>query len=332
MVLLQTGMPLRLATKNLLGEVPNLRFLSTLTQLTKPKLKCNILRSNPGLIPQLTYTSQLKSNILRTFSTSSQFLDYYRRPKSTIIGGGVLGRLWSRIPDSVKLFTAIGLSAYLFIFVAVPVFVIVVPPLILGGALFVWLGRFLNKRQMRKRWDAITDSTLVYNPHISKHALLVPSPEQINADLANFEMNRIVDAFWNNEQGISDYFKVKDVDNLALGTLEAVQYSYNSDSVVFADDFQMMVTQQRVLYDKSQSKELAEAILTLKCLDPPKFEDIDPSANITRGLVSIEIIPSQLFAKEFVLKTPSVSTKDHDDDNDGFDDGFINVKGKTTIL
>lgn len=298
----------------------------------KPRFASHILQSNPGLLPQLSYTAQLKSTILRAFSTSSASLDFYRRPKSTIIGGGVLGRLWSRIPDSVKLITAVGLSAYLFIFVAVPVFVIVVPPLVLGGAMFVGLGRFLSKRRMRKRWEAITDSTLLYNPSHLRSASIVAPPEQINADLANFEINRIVDAFWNNEQGISKYFQIKDVDRLALGTLEAVEYSYNSDSVVFADDFQMMVTQQRSLYDTVENKELAQVILTLKCLDPPAFEDIDPSANITRGLASIEIVPARMFASEFVLKTPSASTKDHDDSDDGFDDGFINVKGKTTVL
>ena len=320
--------------KDLFGKTGNLRCLPSLTStyLMKPKFASHILQSNPALIPPLSYTAQLKGSIFRAFSTSSLALDFYRRPKSTIIGGGVLGRLWSRIPDSIKLITAVGLSAYLFIFVAVPVFVIVVPPLILGGAMFIGLGRLLNKRRMRKRWEAITDSTLLYNPSHPRSASLVAPPEQINADLANFEMNRIVDAFWNNEQGISDYFQIKDVDRLALGSLDAVEYSYNSESVVFADDFQMMVIQQRSLYDKVENRELAQAILTLKCVDPPAFEDIDPSANITKGLASIEIVPTRLFANEFVLKTPSISTRDHDDGDDGFDDGFINVKGKTTIL
>lgn len=184
---------------------------------------------------------------------------------------------------------------------------------------------------MKKIWKSIEDSTLVYYPKISEHTLFVPSPEQINNSLANFEMNRILDAFWNNEKGVNDYFKVTDIDNLALGTLEAVEYSYNSTSVVFADDFSMMVTQQRPLYNKANSQEIANVFLALKCLERPQYEDLDPSANITKSLVQIEIVPTKLFAPTFLFNTTSVSTKYDDKDYDGFDDngGYINVKGKT---
>lgn len=287
------------------------------------------LQSNPSVIPKTDFNSQLKCNLLRSFSTSNSILNYYRSPKSSIIGGGFLGRLWSRIPDSVKILGAIGISATFFILVAVPVFVIVVPPIIVGGIGLVSLNRFLSKREMKKRWNAIENSTLIYNPPHQRSSFSVSSPDQINSNLANFEINRIVDAFWNNEQNIADFFKIKNIDDLALGTLDAVEYSYNSESVVFADDFQMMVIQQRSLYDKSLNKEIANVVLTLKCLDPPVYDDIDPSANITRGLVSIEVIPNGFFSKEFVLKTPSISNEDHDEN---FNDDFINVKGKTTIL
>lgn len=293
------------------------------------KYSSNILQSNPSWIPKTDFNSQLKCNLLRSFSTSNLILDYYRSPKSSIIGGGFLGRLWSRIPDSAKILGAVGISATFFILVAVPVFVIVVPPIIIGGIGLVALNRFLGKREMKKRWNSIENSTLIYNPPHQRSSFSVPSPDQINSNLANFEINRIVDAFWNNEQGIADFFKIQNIDDLALGTLDAVEYSYNSESVVFADDFQMMVIQQRSLYDKSLNKEIANVVLTLKCLDPPVYEDIDPSANITRGLVSIEVIPNGLFSSEFVLKTPSISNKGNDDD---YNDDFINVKGKTTIL
>ncbi|KAG0673359.1 hypothetical protein C6P40_002467 [Pichia californica] len=317
--------------ERLLKNVYSLRYLSTFNSSSSylKSTKSNILSSNSSLIPKLDFNSQLKHQLFRAFGTSNSLLDYYRSPKGSIIGGGIIGRLWSRIPDSIKILGAVGISVSFFLLVAVPVFVIVVPPLILGGIGLVALNRFIGKREMKKRWNAIADSSLMYIPPHARTLRSVPSPEVINSSLADFELNRIVDAFWDNDQGIADFFKLSNIDNLALGSLDAVQYSYNSESVVFADDFQMMVIQQRSLYDKSTGKEIANVILTLKCLDPPVFEDLDPSANITRGLVSIEIIPNGLFSKPFILKTPSVSNKGNDDD---FDDGFINVSGKTRIL
>lgn len=325
----------RQATKKLFSTQPNgCRYLSTFNS-SFPLLSFKQYNYTSNLPQQNNiYATRLKYNLLRSFSTSTTTLDFYRRPKNSIIGGGLLGRMWSRVPDGVKLLGAVGIASSFILFVAVPVFIIVVPPIIIGGVFLVWLNRFLSRRQMQKRWSAITNSTLMYNPPHKRTLLSVPSPEEINSSLAHFEMNRIVDAFWTNEQGIADYFHVKNVDDLALGSLDAVEYSYNSESVVFADDFQLMVIQERSLYDKSKNDEIANVVLTLKCLDPPIYEGIDPSANITRGIVSIEIIPLKSFSKEFVLKTPSVSTNEHENGNDDDDDndGFINVKGKTTIL
>lgn len=313
-----------------------IRCLSNVSKFSvhnRPSIKSDILTTNRHLLPKLSFTSQFNDTIIRSFGTSKSILDYYRGPKSTVMGAGTIGRLWSRIPDSVKLIGAVGISACFVIFVAVPVFVVVVPPLIFGSWLFIRLNRYMKEKQMKKRWESIADSTLLYYPPKSGNEFIVPPPDQINSSLGNFEINRIVDAFWNNEQGINDYFKIDNVDNLGLGTLDAVQYSYNSTSVVFADDFSMMVTQQRSLYNKSTSKEIANVIMSLKCLDRPIYEDVDPSANIGRSLVAIEIIPSQLFSKTFVLKTPSESTDHPDLDEENDDgDGFINVKGKTTIL
>jgi hypothetical protein len=311
----------------------NVRFLST-----RGKQLFHLLNSNPSLVTHTTFTSQISSTLIRTFATTSRALYYYRDPKNHVVGGGLLSRAWSRIPDGIKLLGLFGVSSYLVIFVAVPILVMVVPPLILGGWLFVRINRYLRNRAMKRRWESIADSTLVYYPHTEARTnLFVPPPEQINGGLANFEINRILDAFWKNEHGIANYFKIEDIDNLALGTLEAVEYSYNSTSVVFADDFSIMVVQERPLYNKAVNKEIANVILTLKSLEKPRYEDVDPSANIGKSLVEIEIIPRALFAKSFVFKTPSVSTKNRDDDgtyddDNTDDDGFINVKGKTTVL
>ncbi|ONH77840.1 hypothetical protein BOH78_0176 [Pichia kudriavzevii] len=324
-------------TRNIVQRT-HLRHLSVNTA-SKPVIysQCSILKSNPLLVPQLTFTSQLKANLLRSFSTSAKLLDYYRPPKNNVYSG-LTGRIWSRIPDSVKLISLVSISAYLVIFVAVPILVMVVPPLVVGGWLFYRLNKYFKTKSVNKAFQSIADSTLIYYPKKIRNPLLLPDPDQVNSELANFEMNRIIDAFWNNEKGIADYFKIPNIDDLALGTLEAVEINYNSTSVVFADDYKMMVTQRRPLYNKSTNEDIADVVIRLKCLENPIAEGLDPIANITKSLVQIEITPNNLFAPQFILKTPSVSTMPHDKDSDGFGDfdddadGFINVKGKTKVL
>lgn len=295
-------------------------------------LKSSILKVNPLLIPQVTFSKQLKVDLLRCFSSSS-IANYYRPPKN-FATTGLIGRLWSRIPDTVKILGIVSVSAYLVIFVALPMFIIIVPPIVLGGWLFSKFNKYSRNKRLERVWEIINDSTLIYKPQRSSNPLLVNSPEDIHNHIAQFEINRIIDAFWKNEQGVADYFKINSIDDLALGTLEASEYNYNSTSILFADDYFMLVTQQRPLYDKSSNKEIATVITNLKCLERPIYEGmIDPSANIGKSLVMIEVIPNALMSPTFVLKTPSVSTSDVDHDDVYVDnDGYINVKGETKNL
>lgn len=319
------------STPQLKTSFKSVRHFSKLNRIPTTSL----LKTNPLLVPQLTFSSQLKVDLLKCFN-SSQIAHYYRPPKS-FVGSGTIGRIWSRIPDTIKILGFVGATASLVIFVALPMFIIVVPPIIIGTWLLTRVNRYSKNKRLERVWSSIADSTLVYKPQPNKNPLLVLSPEIVHNHIAQFEMNRILDAFWSNEDGIADYFKVEDMDNLALGTLEAIEYNYNSTSVIFADDYSMLVTQQRPLYDKTTNKEIATVILNMKCLDKPLYEGmVDPSANIGKSIVQIEIVPNSLMAQPFVLKTSSVSTSDiNDDGNDGDfydDDGFINVKGKTRNL
>lgn len=277
-------------------------------------------------------TSQRKLGSLTTsiwkssLHTTSRALDFYRPPKNYIIGGGPLSKIWSRIPDGVKLITGIGLSAYLLIFVAIPILTLVIPPLLIGSWIVFRSNKFLREKQNQRRWDLIKDSTLIFEPQHKRDPRLLPPPEQINSEIANFEINRIIDAFWSNEQGISDKFQV-DINDLALGSIDAVQFNYNSNASVFIDDYQMMAIIQRTLYDKSKGKEIANVIMSLKMLERPMFEDIvDPIVNIGKSLVLIEISPRSLFDKSYYLKTSSLSS-DFNNESE-----IIDVKGKTRTL
>ncbi|QPG76846.1 hypothetical protein FOA43_004240 [Brettanomyces nanus] len=233
----------------------------------------------------------------------------------------------SDIPDWVKLFGGITLGAYFFITVAIPALIVVVPPLLIGGYIYTKGSQFWRKRQANTQWDLVNHSSLVFNPQTRRSLSLLPSPEQINTEIANFQLNRIIDAFWANENGISDYFRVENVDRLALGTLEGVQYNYDSNSSLFSKDYTLLVTQQRSLYDTQSSKKIANCILSLKCLEPPLFEGgVDPTANIGKSSSVIQISAMALGGRKFLIDTPSIYS---DGDNNDDDDVIINVKGRT---
>lgn len=261
---------------------------------------------------------------IRSFHANTQALNYYRPPRNSIYETGPLSRVWNRMPDGIKLVGLIGVSGYLFIYVAVPILTLVVPPLVLGTIGLYQLNKFKRNRSNKQRWEMIKDSTLQFNPIHSNKVL--PPPEQINGEIANFEINRIIDAFWANEQGIADRFDV-DIDNLALGSLDALEFNYNSNSVLFKDDFRLMAIQQRPLYDKSKNKEIATVIMSLQMLDMPKYSDgiADPTLNIGRSKVLIELKPTTLLGRSVFLKTGSISS-----DSDAGD--YIDVKGKTRTL
>lgn len=261
---------------------------------------------------------------IRSLHSTTSVYNYYRPPRSTIYESGPVSKLWNRTPDGIKLVSLIGVTGYLFIYVAIPILTLVVPPVVLGSIGFYQLNKFKRNKANSKRWEMISDSSLIFNPITSRGASL-PPPEQINNEIANFEINRIIDAFWSNEQGITDKFKV-DIDDLALGSMDAFEFNYNSNSVLFKDDFKLMGIQQRPLYDKSKNKEIASVIMSLEMLDMPKYGDgnVDATLNIGKSKVLIEIKPTSFFAKSFYLKTASISSENNEE--------FIDVKGKTRTL
>lgn len=261
------------------------------------------------------------------------------------MGGGVLSRIWSRIPDGIKLLGLVGISAYFVIFIAVPVLFMVLPPVILGGWLFVKMNKFSRTKKMEKRWDLVDNSSLVFKSRLRRDVIFGVHPDQVNEELVHFEMDRIIDAFWDNEQGIADSFQITDINNLALGTIDAIEYSYKSTNTLYLaenHDNKILIVQSRSLYNKALNKEIANVIMTIK--SPINFTaDDEPLSTLTKGTVAIEIIPLSLFSKTFVLNTTSSSTRQGGDDGEGDvesdgdefytnADGDIVVKGKTKVL
>lgn len=270
-------------------------------------------------------TDLIKPFSIRGIHSTIKKLNYYRPPRNKIYETGPISKIWNRTPDGIKIISLISISSYLFIFVAIPIITLVLPPLILGSIGFYKFNKFKNEKLNLKRWELINDSTLIFNP-IYLNKVLQP-PEQINNEIANFEINRIIDAFWLNEQGICSKFNI-DINNLALGSLDAFEFNYNSNSILFNENFKLMAIQQRPLYDKLKNKEIGSVIMSLQILENPKFNDgnIDPTLNIGKSKVLIEIKPNKFFSNSIYLKTGSISNENNNQND------FIDIKGKTRTL
>ncbi|GMG25119.1 unnamed protein product [Ambrosiozyma monospora] len=270
---------------------------------------------------------QLLPSQRRSF-TNTNVTWRYNKPPKDFVSSSAFGRLMDKIPDSVKILIGITAISSFVVFVALPVVIMVVPPIIIGGYAFYKGRQWKYKKDSKRRWDMLADSNLIFKPKHTienRNPLFLPPPEQVNNELATFELRRIVDAFFNNENGIADYFKVDDYNDLALGSIDGVQYTYNTSHTLTDLEGVMMVVQSRKLYDRNTGKEIATVSICLRNLDIPFFEDFsEPSANIGRSVCVIEVTPNGLIpTKSFVI-----------DSGSGFsdDDVIIDVKGRTRNL
>ena len=185
--------------------------------------------------------SQLKFS--RGLHTSdSRHVFYEKPPRQKIIRNqNFLQYMWYQIPDWVKLCGGVTIGAYIFVRIAVPLMIVVVPPLLIGGWMYKKLRNYSETKARHEDYTILQHSSLIYTPP-KRGSFLIPPPEQINSEIANFEINRIIDAFWSNEGGIADYFKIGKITNIALGSLEAASYDIDdSDSIPV-----LYASQQRV--------------------------------------------------------------------------------------
>ncbi len=182
---------------------------------------------------------------------------------------------------------------------------------------------------MKARWESISDSTLTFFPKHKPGDKFLPPPEQINNEVANFELRRLSDAFLFNEGNIADYFKIEDTNNIALGTIDGIQYDWNSTvkniNGFMTETEELLTIQSRPLYNKSTGDKIATVVLSLQNLDKPVFEGfLEQNFSVNKSRCIIEVTPIGFLSKErFVIKTPSVEFDD---------DEIIDVKGKTKDL
>lgn len=230
-----------------------------------------------------------------------------------------MGQMMNKVPDSVKLIGGLVFGAWALVTIALPALFIFLPPLLIGGFIFGRGSRILGYRKQEARWDMVNGSTLKYVPTYKQTAQKLPSPSQVNSQIAKFEYDRLVDAFWNNEQGIADYFGVKNVNDLVLSKLESVDYNFESQAVLFSEEPTIMVSQTRSLWDQKTSTKLADLTILLKTDTPfQTIGGVDLASQVGGG-TAVLIVKA---GKQFVIDTPPEYL------NGGGDDEII-VKGRT---
>ncbi|KAH3668425.1 hypothetical protein OGAPHI_002179 [Ogataea philodendri] len=263
---------------------------------------------------------------VRHFHTTLANHRFRCRPSRRIVRPSLANEIWTKSPNPLKV--ALGLTAIgsLVLFVALPLFVVVVPPLFIGTFFAYRLARWRNRKQMEEKWSLLHNSRLVFRPRTTVDPLLMPPIDQINSDLANFELRRISNAFLLNENDIANYFGIEDVNDIALGALEGIQYegrvaTKNIHGSLRQVD-ELITVQSRPLYDKRSREKIAQVIVSLKNLDPPVYESyIDQPSGAVKSRCVIEIVPLGITAsKRFIIDTPSI------------EEDVIDVEGRTRIL
>ncbi|KAH3675554.1 hypothetical protein WICMUC_002643 [Wickerhamomyces mucosus] len=169
--------------------------------------------------PQIDQKRWISNTLISRFSQPPRF---NRGPPSTY------GVFLNMIPDSFKAFAVVAGVTSLVFFVALPMLIIIMPPLIIGG--FV-VGRWYSSkrsRDMKLRWNALSKTNLVYNGW-----------EFDKPKLESFVTNRIVHAFEIDENNIIEQLNLDRSpqsyhtfqSRLKLTELESIDldYRYSSD-------------------------------------------------------------------------------------------------------
>ncbi|ODV84569.1 hypothetical protein CANARDRAFT_23973 [[Candida] arabinofermentans NRRL YB-2248] len=301
-----------------LSSVQSIQLYSTIKRQSPPSSPCPTIKKQHHIgIPTI---------LTRQFNKSSLLNIYHKPPRSRVsTSSSILTDILSKIPDSLKIIIGLSVISSIILFVALPLIVVVFPPLLIGSFITYKLYQRRHKSQMNFRWKELKTSKLYFKPHNTTS--LIPPPEQINNELATFELERLLDAFFSNEFGISDYFQIKDYNQLALGSIDAMEYDWNTS---LTTSNELLTVQSRALYDKLSGDKLATVVLSLKSSDQiPIFQDLieqDLGMINNKSTCIIEIIPIGFTSKKkFIIKTPSNVTND-----DG--DSFIEIKGKTRTL
>ncbi|GME66812.1 unnamed protein product [[Candida] boidinii] len=291
-------------------------------------------RSNSSLNSLYNLKKQQILQQCRYLSGTSLLKSYYKPPKGRIVMPSLLGSLLDKIPDPIKLLIGITAVASLFVFVALPIFIMVVPPLVVGSWLSYRVYKYKYNKQMKERWTNVLESTLVFKPTAFKNnESLLPPIEEADRELAKFTLNRLVDSFLMNEDGIADYFNINDANVLALGQIEGISYDWNVVSKIHNNLHyqaeELLTVQSRALYNKSQSEKIATLITSLRSDQNEKFQDVIENAfGVSENYVSLEIVPATktfLGSKKFIINTPSPLGNDNEDE-------IIDVKGFTRDL
>lgn len=264
--------------------------------------------------PLLTQSIVRQISIQRQFSTNP-ILNFTRPPRFNARPPSTLSLIWHLIPDPLKLLIAIMGTASFIMFIAAPLILIVLPPLFIGGYLTsrYWLKK--RSKDMEGRWENLLKTHLTYE-----------GSELDQMKLKDFTLERLVDAFETNEEGIADFFEGSSSDNqhhsfssrFELTGIETIDQDFRISKLGIQESISVM---SFGLIDKdSRVGRIATVILTLR----PKRVTTLLEAHTSSQDAVIEIKPVfNAFGKSFILNKGS-------DFGNSFSDRIIDIKAHNT--
>lgn len=286
--------------------------ISVLNTVSKFPQNLQVAQSKPSLLSQSVLHH---ISFKRQFSTTSS-LQFARPPRFNARPPSTFSLVWHLIPDPLKLLLGIMGTVSFIMFIAAPVILIVLPPLFLGGyfASRYWLRK--RSSDMEGRWDNLLKTHLTYE-----------GSELDQIRLQDFTLERLVDAFETNEQGITDFFDGGRSENsqhhsyssrFKLTGIETIDQDFRVSKLGIQESISVM---SFGLTDKdSRIGRIATVVLTLR---PKRVTNLLELNSLSQDAV-IEIKPIfNALGKSFILNTGSDSSRDSPDK-------IINIKAHNT--
>ncbi|CCH45202.1 hypothetical protein BN7_4783 [Wickerhamomyces ciferrii] len=250
--------------------------------------------------PHSIIPSRLPPINKRSFSTSP-LTNFTRPPRFQSRPPTTFSLIWHLIPDGLKMILAIMGTASFILFIAAPLIVIVLPPLAVGGyfAMKYWLKK--RRGDMDSKWRNLLNTHLTYE-----------GADFDQIQLKNFTLERLIDAFETNENGITEFFNDSKEQHhsfhsrFELTGIETIDQDFRISKMGIQETISVL---SFGLKDKdSRMGRIATVILTLR---PKQIRNLLDQGPLQQDAI-IEIKPLfNAFGKSFILNTNSEFDSKH---------------------
>lgn len=290
----------RMRCPSLKPTIPRISYQPFSTSIPKP------ITLTPAKRQLLPNSVSVKGDRM-LFSTSSVGSIYNNRPPRFNRGppSSPLGVFWYLVPDGLKVFLAITGFASMFFLFALPLLIIVVPPLFIGGFVMSRLYLRQRNRKFTEQRHELMNTSLVYKG------------DPLNPEsLRSFVKHRIVEALEVNEKNIIQSLHLGEengqhhtlLSRFTLTDIESIDQNFNFSNLnpqlpLHAALNDSITTISLGLLDrdsKSSIDRVGTVVVSLKQKNVRSLLDLDEGMDSV-----IEIKPLLSFSNSVILNTPS---------------------------